>query len=173
MSVLYDFWTFIIQLLPVLLRKPKHVQWLMACITPVKLMLNELQTFIDTTVEKSKYSAQTHVFSYFLRTKFNALYPTIVNTNNNATPDTELGTRIFNDYDLFAGTRSNNAYNVIIGSRLSGNGTPKPDFYVTLIGTPTANELIALRSYINKYKIYSTTYQITNITMNVVYYQNY
>ncbi len=174
MNVLFDFRIFIIQTLPVLLRKPKQVAWVACMVSPFVTMLQELQNFIDTTLLDAKYSAQTQVFTYLLKSKFPAFQLFIENSNKTIVSDTYIGTGLLNDYDVFIGTGLNNNYNVIIGTGIGGTTVDKPDFYVVITtGVPTAIQIMAIRSYVNKYKIYSTTYQIVNFAKTVIYYKNY
>lgn len=160
-------------LLPVLLRKVKMVQWLECLTKPYKTMLDWLQEFSDTTIENAKYNAQTHVFTELLQTKFPTLGVIVENSNDTTIDDVLIGTRVRNDFDIFIGTKINNNNNVSIGTRLDGLIIDIPDFYVKLISPASFSELIQLRSWINKYKIYSTTYQITDYTKSTIYFKNY
>lgn len=174
MNILFDFILFILQHLAVLLRKPKQVQWLICLIQPFRLMLQDLQIFIDNSLLDAQYNAQTHVFTHLLQSKFPTFRPYIENSNKTQISDTYIGTGVINDYDVFFGTSENNDYNVIIGTGITGTALEKPDFWVLInVSIITDYQIMNLRGYINKYKIYSTTYQIVNFEKTVIYYKNY
>lgn len=107
---------YIADLLPVILRKPKTLEWLHCLTFPIdNLHSQEVVPFIDFVREELKFNSKTAVLEYYLRKNYagNSPYITIVNANN-PEPDLFIGREDDFLYEVFLGRTNEDPENIII-----------------------------------------------------------
>jgi hypothetical protein len=156
---------YIADLLPVLLRKPKTLEWLHCLIFPIdNLHSQEVVPFIDFVREELKFNSKTAVLEYYLRKNYagNAASITIINLNN-PEPDLFIGRLDDQTYEVFLGRTNEDIENVIV-NRSGVQVSVVFDFDVVIKNSfvPSITEYILSKmvASINKYKTLGRSFRI-------------
>lgn len=148
-----DFKKMVQQLLGTLLRKTKRVAWLTAVLKPLRNLHTEFVSFRNEKTYEVKWNGQTIVLESLLRDKFGSGI-TIVN-NSTALDSLTIGDGA--DVGGFVGDGSD--YGGYIGESYNPALT---NFTVNVPGSITFAQS-EMEAWINKYKMFGTTYNIVII----------
>jgi hypothetical protein len=156
---------YIADLLPVILRKPKTLEWLHSLTFPIdNLHSQEVVPFINFVREELKFNSKTKVLEYYLRKNFtgNAASITIINANN-PEPDLFIGRENDQSYEVFLGRLNEDIENVIV-NRNGIQASVVFDFDVVIknLFVPSITEYILSKivASINKYKTLGRSFRI-------------
>lgn len=148
-----DFKKMVQQLLGTLLRKTKRVAWLTAVLKPLRNLHTEFVSFRNEKAYEVKWNGQTIVLESMLRDKFGSGI-TIVN-NSTALDSLTIGEGV--DVGGFIGDGSD------FGGYIGENYSPAlTNFTVNVPGSITFVQS-EMEAWINKYKMFGTTYNIVII----------
>jgi len=146
-----DFTKMVTQLLPTVLRTPVRISWLVAVLKPLRTLHNTILSFRSARVDDVKWNGQTIKLEQLLITKFGA---GIFITNN----------IVYGD-GFFVGADSTDI-SAYIGGGADYSHTIDSVYLVNAVNF-TVNVPVAIvftmsemMAYINKYKMFGTTYNI-------------
>lgn len=148
-----DFKKMVEQLLGALLRKPKRVAWLTACLQPLRTIHTAFINYTNARVDEIKWNGQTIKLQNLLINKFGA---GIYIANNQL----ELNGAFVgagNDIAWYIGQQNDNAQFIDETYSISGASFT---VFVPAVITFVQSEMEA---FINKYKLHGTTYEIVII----------
>lgn len=156
---------YIADLLPVILRKPKTLEWLHSITFPLQNLHNEeVVPFVDFVREKLKFNSKTAVLEYYLRKTYaeNAANITIINLND-PEPDVFLGREDDYNYEVYIGRGPIDEFSLFVG-RNGVQNTVLFDFDVILKNSYalslTDYKLSQIVASINNYKTMGRSFRI-------------
>jgi len=150
-----DFKKLVQQLLGTILKKTKRVAWLTACLKPLRKLHYEF-TFTDLKAYEIKWNGQTIKLEKRLIDKYGeGIY---INNNSLELNGPFVGEGF--DTSFFIGAAGDNSHFIDISYSIRGT-----NFTVHVSGTLTFVES-EMTAYINKYKMFGTTYNIVYLTVD-------
>lgn len=148
-----DFRKLVGQMCGALLKKPKRVAWLTAALKPLRNLHTEFLSYAGLKSYEVKWNGQTIVVQQMLRDKFG---PGIIITNNTDTLDSLL-------VGDGADTGGNWGEDPDVDSYIADGYNPAAtNFTVQVPGSITFVQS-EMEAWINKYKLFGTTYNIVII----------
>lgn len=145
-----DFYKMISQLLGKILRRPVRIAWLSACFKGLRSLHDKFLAFTDAKMDEVKYNGQTFIMEKMLQAKFGA---GITISNNIESLD-----------NLLWGDGADATSFIGEAADIEGYISEEydPPIYNFTVSVPAAIVFVQseMEAWINKYKMFATTYNI-------------
>lgn len=146
-----DFTKMVTQLLPTVLRKPIRTSWIKACLKPLRNLHDAILAFRTARLEEIKWSGQTIKLEQLLIAKFGA---GIYITNNINYGDGLFVAADATDVAAYIGDGTDFSNTIDLAYTIASyNFTVNVPIAITFTMTE-------MTGYVNKYKMFGTTYNI-------------